>query len=440
MRILIGLMFLALLIPTIALAQASTPATQPQASGEPTVTDYSLPPDKLAKAKALYTTWNVLAVVGMAWSFVVLLGLLRWRFGAKYREWAEAVSRSRFVQAWIFVPLLLLTLAVLNLPIDMYGHRVAVQYGLSVQHWGSWFWDWTKGQLVLYAIAAPVLWLMYLIIRWSRQRSWFYFWLAFLPIMLFLVYIQPAVVDPMFNHFEPLAKTQPELVEQIGRVTRRAGMEIPPSRMYEMKASEKVTDYNAYVTGFGSTKRVVVWDNTAHDLTKPETLFVFGHEMGHYVLNHIWKGLAFTAVLTFFLFYLAYSIATKLIERWGARLEIQDLGDWASLPLILLVGGIISFFAMPASSGFSRYVEHQADVYGLEVIHGLVPDSTKSAAASFQKLGEKSLDYPYPNPLLVFWTYSHPDISSRLRFALEYRPWDMGQPTKYVKQSTAVQP
>jgi len=143
--------------------------------------------------------------------------------------------------------------------------------------------------------------------------------------------------------------------------------------------------------------------------------------------------LAFTAVLSFFLFYLVYSISTKLIERWGGTLHIGRLDDWASLPLILLVGGIISFFAMPASSGFSRRVEHQADIYGLEVTHGLVPNSTKAAAATFQKLGEKSLDYPYPNPVLVFWTYSHPDIASRLQFALGYRPWDTGAPMKYVK-------
>jgi len=426
-------LFLIFLFPVLLIGQAQPVSSQPTVSAEPTVTQYSLPPEKLAKAKALYTTSNVLMVAGLFWSFVVLIAILGWRIGPRYRSWAESVSRFRFVQAWIYVPLLLFTLAILQLPLDMYGHHVSVSYGLSVQHWGSWFGDWAKGQFILYVVGALVLWLMYLIIRASPKRCWFYFWLAFLPLMLFLVYITPAVIDPMFNKFEPLAKTDPTLVQQIERVTQRAGMEIPPDRMYEMKASEKVTDYNAYVTGFGSTKRVVVWDNTARDLTIPETLFVFGHEMGHYVLNHIWKGLAFTAVLSFFLFYLVYSISTKLIERWGGTLHIGRLDDWASLPLILLVGGIISFFAMPASSGFSRRVEHQADIYGLEVTHGLVPNSTKAAAATFQKLGEKSLDYPYPNPVLVFWTYSHPDIASRLQFALGYRPWDTGAPMKYVK-------
>lgn len=427
------LLFLTFVLLGNGFGYSQPASSQPAVSAEPTVTHYSLPPEKLAQAKALYTTSNVLMVVGMVWSFLVLLAILGWRVGPRYRNWAEAVSRIRFVQALIYVPLLLLTLAVLQLPLDMYGHHVSLSYGLSVQHWGSWFGDWAKGQLVLYVIAALVLWLMYLIIRASPRRCWLYFWLAFLPIMLFIVFISPAVIDPMFNRFEPLAKTDPALVQQIERVTQRAGIEIPPDRMFEMKASDKVTTYNAYVTGFGATKRVVVWDNTARDLTIPETLFVFGHEMGHYVLNHIWKGMAFTAALSFFVFYLVYSIVTKLIERWGESLDMRRLDDWASLPLILLVGGIISFFALPATSGFSRYIEHQADIYGLEVTHGLVPDSTKAAAVSFQKLGEKSLDYPYPNPMLVFWTYSHPDIESRLRFALEYRPWDTGQPRKYVK-------
>jgi STE24 endopeptidase len=433
MRILATIAVFALALHSIVFAQTESNSLQAQASAEPVITHYSLPPDKLEQAKALYTTSNVLMVVGLVWGLLVLAGFLVWKVGPRYRNLTERISRFRFVQAWIFVPLLLLTIAVLNLPLDMYSHHISLKYGLSVQHWGSWFGDWGKSQLLSFILGSVLIWLMYLIIRRSPRRCWFYFWLAFMPIMLFLVYIAPTVIDPMFNKFEPLEKTNPALVQQIERVTKRAGMDIPPSRMYEMKASEKVTTYNAYVTGFGATKRVVVWDNTARDLTVPETLFVFGHEMGHYVLNHIWKGMAFTAVLTFFLFYLVYSIVTKLLDLWGERLGIRGLDDWASLPLIMLVGGVIGFFTMPATSGFSRHIEHQADIYGLEVIHGLVPDSSRAAAASFQKLGEKSLDYPYPNRLLVFWTYSHPDIASRLEFALHYRPWDTGQPERYVK-------
>ena len=89
--------------------------------------------------------------------------------------------------------------------------------------------------------------------------------------------------------------------------------------------------------------------------------------------------------------------------------------------------------SMPLDSAISRYFEHQADVYGLEVTHEINANSPEVAASSFQKLGEKSLDYPDPNPLYVFWTYSHPTISERLRFALQYRPWEKGRPTEFVK-------
>lgn len=422
-----------LLVPFGASGQQSSSTSDTQFSPEPTVTQYTLPPDKLAQSTALYHTRITLLIAGSLWSLLVLLGILRWHVAARFRDWARAVSRFRFVQAWIFVPLLLLTMAVFDLPFDMYSHHVSFQYGMSVQHWGSWFGDWAKGQLVVYVLGAILLWLMYLIIRVSPRRCWFYFWIIFQLFTLFVVFIAPTVIDPMFNKFVPLEKTQPALVEQISRVTKRAGMNIPPNRMFEMKASEKVTTYNAYVTGFGSTKRVVVWDNTAKDLTTGETLFVFGHEMGHYVLNHIWKGLAFEAVLTLPLFYLVFSIVTHMIQRWGGKLAIPNLQDWASLPLIFVVAGVITFLASPATSGYSRHIEHEADIYGLEVIHGLVPDSNKAAAASFQKLGEKSLSYPDPNPLLVFWTYDHPDIASRVKFAVQYRPWDVGQAPQFVK-------
>jgi len=165
----------------------------------------------------------------------------------------------------------------------------------------------------------------------------------------------------------------------------------------------------------------------------PETMFVFGHEMGHYVLNHIWKGLTFLAVLLFVGLYVGFRIANASVARWGERLGIRALGDWASLPLLLLIGSVLALVAQPLANTFSRHIEHQADIYGLEVTHGLVPDSSMTAAVAFQKLGEKSYDYPYPNRLLVVWVYDHPAIADRLLFSLHYRPWDEGKPTEFVK-------
>jgi STE24 endopeptidase len=427
--------FLFLSLVFVCAASAQTPATseRPQTSAGQTVTQYVLPPDKLAKAKTLYTTQVVLMIVETIYGFLVLLFLVRGRVGSKFRNWAESVTRQRFVQAFLIVPPILFILSALNLPFDIYGHKTYLEYGISVQGWGSWFWDWTKSQLVQFAIFSPVIWLLYVIIRVSPRRWWFYFWLASIPIVVFVTFIAPVILDPIFNKFEPLEKTNPALVTAIQGVTKRGGLDIPPERMYEMKASEKVTDYNAYVTGMGATKRVVVWDTTEHDMTTPEILFVFGHEMGHYVLGHIWKGILFLSGMLFVAFYLGYRIAKAILSRWGERLGIREMADWASLPLLLLIVSGLAFLGTPIGSTFSRYVEHQADIYGLEVVHGLVPNSSQTAAVAFQKLGEKSFDYPYPNQFLVFWAYNHPSIPDRLLFSLAYQPWDEGKPNQYVK-------
>lgn len=432
MRAAYAVLLFSLLIPSISCAQG-TDSIQTQATQEPVVSSYSLPADKLAKSKALYETANALMIVETLYGFAILYGVLRWRLGPRFRDWAEAASRIRIVQAFIFVPALLLTLALFDLPFDLYRHRLYLRYGISVQGWGSWFWDWTKGQLVQYVIFSLVLFLLYYIIRRSPARWWFYFWLASVPIVVFVTFLAPVVLEPMFNKFEPLEKTNPALVQAIQMVTKRGGLDIPADRMFEMKASEKVTDYNAYVSGIGATKRVVVWDTTEHDMTTPEIMFVFGHEMGHYVLDHIWKGIAFSFVLLIVGFYVGFRLSERARSRWGEKWGIRDMSDWASLPLLLLVGSVLSFFLTPIGSAFSRHIEHQADIYGLEVIHGLVPESDRTAAAAFQKLGEKSLDYPYPNPLLVFWTYSHPPIPDRLRFSLTYHPWQENRQNKYVK-------
>ena len=179
-------------------AQGSSPAASIQASAEPPVTHYSLPPDKLAKAKTLYTTQVVLLIVETIYGFLVLLFLLRTRVGETFRNWAESVSRFRFVQAFIFVPPLLLVIAAANLPFDVYQHHMYLAYGIAVQGWGSWFWDWTKGQLVQFIIFSPVVWILYLIIRRSPRRWWLYFWFASIPIVLFVVFITPVILDPIF--------------------------------------------------------------------------------------------------------------------------------------------------------------------------------------------------------------------------------------------------
>jgi STE24 endopeptidase len=406
-------------------AVQATPATQ--------TTQYTLPPDKLAKSKALYDLRGKLRIIDTVYGLLILLGLLYFGVAARYRDWAEAAGKNRFVQALIFVALFLITTTALQLPLDAYQQSISRQYGLSVQNWGSWFGDVLKGMLVGYVFLTIVAWLIATLIRVSPRRWWLYSWAVVFVLVVFVVAISPVVIDPLFNKFEPLDKSNPQLVDAIEKVTQRGGLTIPRDRMFLMKASEKVTTLNAYVTGFGPSKRVVVWDTTIKNATTPETLFVYGHEMGHYVLNHIVIGLTAAAIGLFIGFYLLYRIANWAFPRFQQRWRMHEPWDWAALVMLLLVFSIMSTVSAPIGNGFSRQLEHNADVYGLEVTHGINPNSQEAAAHAFQVLGELSLSYPYPNKFVVFWYADHPPINERVPFAHNYDPWDKGEQPKYVK-------
>lgn len=424
-------------LPTEARADGSEPAavTTPDILPESAapITEYRLPPEKLAKAEALYRTRAVMLVVDALYGIAVLTILLMFGVSARFRDWAERASTRRVVQAIIFAPLLLLTIDVLSLPLSIYGHHLQMDYGLSVQGWPSWLWDWTKGELVGTLIATLLIWGLYAFLRRSPTRWWFHFWLASIPILLLFALARPIVIDPLFNKFESLEAKQPALVPELEKVMHRGGLNIERSRMFEMQASDKVTTYNAYVTGIGASKRVVVWDNTSRDLTTPETLFVFGHEQGHYVLNHVWIGMSANLVALLLTLYLASRLINGVLARWGKRWGIRGVDDFASLPVLLLMLTVFSLLTQPAGAALSRYLEHQADIYALEAIHGLVPDSPQVGAHAFQKLGEKGLSYPHPHPLYVFWAFDHPPIADRIRFAAQYQPWNDGQPTHYIQ-------
>jgi Zn-dependent protease with chaperone function len=312
-------------------------------------------------------------------------------------------------------------------------HHLAVKYEQSVQPWGSWFWDWTKGELISFAISGFLVWGLYGLIRRSPRRWWFYGWLAAVPLVVFLVFIEPVLLAPVFNKFEPLARRNAALVTEIGKVTARGGLDIPRDRMFLMLASEKVNSLNAYVTGVGASKRVVVWDTTIAKLNTSQILFVFGHEMGHYVLGHLWMGMAAACVGILAFLFVSYRLLHGVLAKWGLRWGVRSLDDWASLPVLILTMSVFTFISSPVSSAYSRMLEHNADIYGLEVIHGVVPDSSRVAAESFQILGEVGLSDPDPSPFIEFWMYDHPAIRDRVRFASQYDPWGKGETPKYVR-------
>jgi Zn-dependent protease with chaperone function len=424
-----------LLTPTLTKLQAQS-SPEPQVSAgtsTSTIIEYTLPPDKLQKSHALYLEAIRFHIIDTIYGFLVLVALLYFGVTARLRDIAENKSQNKWLQGLIVFPLFVIITTVLTIPSEIYHQYMRRSYGLSIQGWGSWWGDWAKTLALTIILETVLLLLLYAMIRRSPKRWWFYGWLLCIPVVLFVIFIAPLVIEPLFFKFTPLEQSNPELVTQIERVVKRGGLDIPRSRMFSMNASAKYTGDNAYVTGFGGSRRVVVWDTTEKHLTPGEIMFVFGHEMGHYVLHHIVKGIAGTLLLLLVLLYLAYLCSGWAVRRWGARCRIRDFADLASVPLLFVLLGVFSFISTPLQNAVSRYLEHQADTYGLEAIHGLIPDSQIIAAHAFQKLGENWLDYPYEGDFYEWWSQDHPITRKRMQYAQQYNPWAEGKAPQFIQ-------
>lgn len=393
-----------------------------------------LPPDKLAKALALSRWSTALYFGGTAWLLLALWLLLRLRIGAAIASLAERTSRRPWVQGLIVAPLWMALLTLLELPGALLGHQVGLAFGLSVERWPDWWADWAKSLGLTLAVGALVLGVLYALMRHAPRRWWLWFWVFTIPVEVLGVFVTPLVVDPLFNRFTPLAKSDPALVDQLERVAARGGLHIPPGRIFLEDASRRVTGPNAYVTGLGASKRIVVWDTTLREETPDEILFTYGHEQGHYVLHHVAKGIAFSVPVILFFYWAGFRLMGWLVRSRGAAWGIGGVQSWASAGLALLVLTLLSFLADPLANAFSRHIEHQADVYGQEVIHGLVPNPQATVVRSFCSDAQLWLDNPRPNPFVEFWTYSHPSTEQRAEFAAHYDPWLPGRKPRYFSR------
>jgi Zn-dependent protease with chaperone function len=236
------------------------------------------------------------------------------------------------------------------------------------------------------------------------------------------MFIQPIWIAPLFNDFGPMKDKA--LEARILQLASRAG--IDGAAVFEVNKSVDTDRINAYVTGFMGSKRIVLWDTTMKELGPDEVVSVMGHEMGHYVLNHVAHGILFYGLLTCLAIYLVYLSAGRLIARYRARFGFDELADFASLPLMGLLIGVYSFLLTPIGLAYSRHIEHEADRFGLEITRD--NDAFMRTEIAFVK---KDLAYPRPGPLMKLLRYSHPPTGERFDFAKSYHPWDSGVPSKY---------
>jgi len=395
---------------------------------------YTLPPDLYRRAHNRGHLRFAIDILKVTSRLLILWLILQLGWSARLRDWAECISHRRFLQGLSYTATLFSVYSVLHLPLDLFEEWVLKFYGISVRSWPSWVGEWLLALAVTIVIVSPGVLLVYLFIRYNPRRWWFYFWMSSIPLLALGIFLWPSIISPLFNTYEPLSARAPELIAPLQQVTRRAGVTVPPERMYWMRASDKFTYSNAEVIGFGASTRIVVWDTAINLESHDGLLSVYGHELGHYVLNHVRKGFLLAIPLALGVALLSHFSIGRLLARKGTRWGVRSLHDWASLPVLLLLLALFGFAAQTAGNAFSRHIEHEADVYAIEVLHGIVSDPGQAGALSLQKFGEQATLDPDPNRVAVFFFFDHPPVGDRIRFHGSYDPWAPGQVPLFVNR------
>lgn len=371
--------------------------------------------------KSKVTTW----LIRLFLSFAVPAFFIFSKLSIHIRNWAAGRARR-----WISIIILYFIVysvieTLIYLPLDIYtGFFRMHQYGLSNQTFVQWLTDTIKNFIVNTVLTGAIIWVPFLIIKKSPKRWWLYIALISIPYLFIVSYIQPVVIDPIFNHYKPVEDSQLSLkIEDLLNKTP-----IGDCQVYQVDKSKETNQMNAYMTGVFNTKRIVLWDTTINYLDTDEVLGVTAHEMGHYLMGHVWKSIVFGGLGSILILYLIYRLMGYILRKTKGRLGFGKVSDIAAFPLIILLINMMMFFTAPITNAYSRSMETEADRFELELTRNNFATATATV-----KLHQQSLTMPEPGSVYMLWTYDHPTFKSRVDFANNYRPWENGQPLKYQK-------
>ncbi|MGH9488448.1 MAG: M48 family metalloprotease [Terriglobales bacterium] len=362
-----------------------------------------LGPAELARARQYLFGGLAWSLASEFWMLALLAAAYFTGITPAWRAWLQRRMRSPWAVAALVTAALFAVILGLLLPFDFYI-EYAREKAFGFQHMtaAGWFGQWAIS-LVLTTVVGVIVasigygWMR----RPGRPKWWLKLWIVIAVGVVLSVAIDPIVISPLFNKFTPVKN--PQVRAAIERLASKAG--IPHAEILEMNASAQSAHTNAYVVGVLGSQRIVVYDTLLRDETLPEIEFTVSHEIGHYVLHHLWKGIAFSIGLLLALF----ALLGWLYPRWSRG---HAPADPAGLPLMLLILLGLLFLASPATNGFSRWEEHQADAYGLRL-------SQKPLAAvhGFQSEEHTDLIYPDPPGWMVWWFFNHPSQQERINFS-----------------------
>ncbi|RFU62139.1 M48 family metallopeptidase [Peribacillus glennii] len=331
---------------------------------------------------------------------ILLLGLSR-----AFEKWAVSVSKWRVLQTAIYLFWLSVLSFAAVFPFNYVSYSLGKKYNINTQDFASWMEDEVIDFWISFGEMILIVSVLYWLIRKRPKKWWLHAWLLSVPFSLFMMFVQPVLIDPLYNDFYPLKNK--ELEHKILELASKA--DIPADHVYEVNMARKTNALNAYVTGIGSNSRIVLWDTTLRKLADNEILFIMAHEMAHYVEKHIYIGIATYLLLTLAGLRITAWMMGYIIRRWGKVLKIPAVESISSLPLFLLISAVLLFASEPLSNYISRYEETRADRYAVE----MTKDSG-AAVRTFQELTRAGLSEVNPPALVKWFRYSHPTMLERI--------------------------
>ena len=370
-----------------------------------------IPASARARSDAYFEGGYWLILWDFLYGAVIALVLLNLRWSAAMRNLAERITRFKPLQTFLYWAEYSVITFVLGAPLAIYeGYTRDHQYGLATQTFGPWMWDQTKGLMIGIVLGGLLAMLLFGIVRRLPRTWWIWGAIVTSVFMVFAVMIVPVFIVPIFNKVTRL--DDPKVTAPILSLARANG--IPAKDVWEMDASKQTTRMSANVSGFGQTMRVTLNDNLLRRGSPEEIQAVMGHEMGHYVLNHIPKDLLFFSVLIVVSFALLRWSLEWCLQRWGEKWQIRGIGDTAVVPLVILLISIIGFVATPLLNTHIRITEGEADMYGLNASRQ--PDGFAQAAIH---LGEYRKMHPGPVEEYIF--FDHPSGYNRIYAAMRWK-------------------
>lgn len=424
LRVLRPVCAVVLLLSSLAIAQTTPAPAAPQQTTATTVATPALdvrsavdgylakmPPARRAMSDSYFEGGYWLILWDMVVTLVIMWLLLHFRWSAKMRGFAQRMTRFSPLQTVLYWLQFFIVTSVLSFPMTMYeGFFRERKYDLMNQAFGGWFRDQLIGLAVGLILGAILMIPLFGIVRRLGRTWWVWGAVLMLVFSAFVSLIAPVYISPLFNQYKKLQDAS--IKDPILSMARANG--IPARDVYEFDASKQSNRVSANVSGFGGTMRISLNDNLIKRCTLPEIATTMGHEMGHYVLNHVYKSLVMFGVLIVVAFAFVNWGINFALARWGAAWDVRGIGDLAVLPLAVIVFSLFFFLTTPINNTITRTMEFEADMYGLNAARQ--PDAEANVD---MMLGEyRKLD---PSPVEEFIFYDHPSGRTRITAAMQWK-------------------